>query len=263
MEFILTSDFKAIATEIASLVFPTSQFLVLSKEFGVVNLAITFKKHRDFSDNFRIRFYHILKTLTISGYSKPGIVHLNFYPGNNNYYEWRNGGGHTINKPPCVGERFEFLARKFYPFLQEFFLGEVFDNFFISKEFENAATEVVTQAFPQFDFSLNYSKKINKELYLNFRGGRNIKFKTLKIAQETFRNTESILFNIDFRSHAKCLAIDTKWDGEQYLLFYNSIGYLSWSTLQLENINSPATFGKQFENIAVKIYPILQEFFPG
>ncbi|MBO3462537.1 hypothetical protein G7B40_028105 [Aetokthonos hydrillicola Thurmond2011] len=263
MEFILTSDFQTIATEIASLVFPKTQFQVLSKEIGVGNVAITFKNPRDFSDNFRIRFYPKLKTLTVSGYSQQGIVHFNFYAENNNNCEWRNGGGSKIDRPSCVGERFEFLAKKFYPFLQEFFLGEVFDNFFISREFENAATEVATQAFPGFDFSLSYSKQRNKELYLSFRGARNIKLKTLKIPTKVPLTPESIYFNIDFRSHAKCLAIDTVWEGEQYLLFYNSIGNLSWSTLLLENINSPAKFGKEFENIAVTIYPILQEFFPG
>ena len=261
MDFILTSGFQAVAAEIASLVFPKTQFQVLSKEVGIGNIAITFKNPKHFSENFRVKYYPKLKTLVISGYCREGIVHLNYIPDNN--YDWRNGGGHVIDKPSSVGEKFEFLANKFYSLLQEFFLGEVFENFFISHEFETAATEVAAQAFPLFNFSLSYSKIREKELYLNFKGERSFKTKTLKIRPEIFLQRESILFNIDFRSRAKCLAINTKWDGEQYLLFYNSIGYLSWSTIQLDKISPPLAFGKEFETIAIKLYPILQEFFPG
>ncbi|MDF5718942.1 MAG: hypothetical protein PUP91_00325 [Rhizonema sp. PD37] len=260
MKFLLTSDFQTVATEIASLVFPKTEFQVLFKETGIGKISMTFKNPKHFADNFRIKFCSKLKTLTISGYSKEGIVHLNYLPENN--YDWRNGGEHTISKPSSVGEKFEFLASKFYPVLQEYYLGDVFENFFISQEFETAATSVVAEAFPQFHFSLSYSENVEKEPCLNFKGQRN-ETKILKFKQKTFQTTESILFNVDFRHRAKCLAINTRWDGEQYVLFYNSIGNLSWSTLHSDKINPPSAFGKEFESIAVKLYPLLQEFFPG
>lgn len=260
MKFLLTSDFQTVATEIASLVFPKTQFQVLFKETGTGKISITFKNPQHFADNFRIKFCSKLKTFTISGYSKEGIVHLHYLPENN--YEWRNGGEYTISKPSSVGEKFEFLASKFYPVLQEYYLGDVFENFFISHEFETAVTSIVAEAFPQFHFSLSYSKNVEKELCLNFQGQRN-ETKILKPRQDIFSTTESILFDVDFRNCAKCLAINTRWDGEQYVLFYNSIGILSWSTLHLNKINPPSAFGKEFESIAVKLYPLLQEFFPA
>ncbi|MDF5721791.1 MAG: hypothetical protein PUP91_15185 [Rhizonema sp. PD37] len=259
MKFLLTSDFRTVAIEIVSLVFPKTPFQVLFKEIGTGKISITFKNPKYFADNFRIKFCSKLKTLTISGYSKEGIVHLNYLPENN--YEWRNGGEYTISKPSSVGEKFEFLASIFYPVLQEHYLGDVFENFFISQEFETAATSIVAEAFPQFYFNLSYSKNVEKELSLNFKGQRN-ETKILQTRQGIFQTTESILFNVDFRNRAKCLAINTRWDGEQYVLFYNSIGNLSWSTLHSEKINSPSAFGKEFESVAVKLYPLLQEFFP-
>ncbi|MHC5777966.1 hypothetical protein [Nostoc sp.] len=41
-------------------------------------------------------------------------------PANN--YDWFNAKGYTITRPDSIAEKFEFLARKFYPFFEEFFL---------------------------------------------------------------------------------------------------------------------------------------------
>lgn len=257
MNFKLSSDFEAIAAEIAAMVYPKTQFQFLVKEIGIGNLAITFKNPRHFSQNFRIKFYPKLKTLIVSGYSPEGMVHLTYVPDHN--YDWRNGGGFKINKP-SVGEKFEFLAGKFYPFLQEFFLPEV-STFTIPNEFETSIAGIASQVFPQYHFSLKYCKNQNKEVYLNFIGDRNPETQTLDFRPETFGQKESISFDVDFRSNPKCLSINTKWNDEQYLLFYHSLGYLSWNTLQLENINPPSVLGKRIETIAVKLYPLLQEFF--
>ncbi len=263
MNFLFTSDFKTVAAQYASLVFPTIQFQVLCKKIGSGNVAIIFKNHKYFADNFRIKFFPRLKKITISGYSKEGIFQLNYSPENN--YEWQNGSNSLINKPACVGDKFELFARKFYTLLQEFFLSEGFgfDDLSIFSEFETAATEIAVRAFPLFHFRLSYSKNRQKELNLNFRGDRRLEIRSLRIETLAFHKPESILFNIDFLSQAKCLVLNVKWESDQYLLFYNSSGYLSWSKLHFKNINPPAVFGKEFETIAIQIYPLLQEFFPG
>lgn len=257
MNFILPSDFKAAAAAAAALVFPKTQFQLFSKEIGIGNLAITFKNPKHFSENFRIKFYIKLRTLVISGYSSEGIVHLTYTPDDN--YEWRNGYGFKINKPSSVGDKFEFLARRFYPLLQEFFIREDFINFPLSHEFETAAASVAVQAFPQYYFNLSYWKYKERELYLHFQGDRNQEIKTLAIKLDPLQQQESILFDVDFRCPT-CLTLNTKWDDEQYLLFYHSRGFLSWSTLQLDTINPPSACGEKFETIAIKLYPLLQEF---
>lgn len=258
MNFKLSSDFEATAAEIAAKVFPNTQFQFLVKEIGIGNLAITFKNPRYFAENFRIKFYPKLKTLIISGYSSEGMVHLTYIPENN--YEWRNGGGFKINKPSSVGDKFEFLAVKFYPFLQEFFLLEVC-TCTVPWVFESSVAIIASEVFPQFHFSLKYWKNQNKEVYLHLRGDRNPESETLDNRADTWEQKQSICFGVDFRSDPKCLSINTKWNDEQYLLFYHSLGYLSWNTLQLENINPPSVLGKRIETIAVKLYPLLQEFF--
>ncbi|MEH2279551.1 MAG: hypothetical protein V7K40_33445, partial [Nostoc sp.] len=35
--------------------------------------------------------------------------------------DWYNGKGYKIARPDCIGEKFELLANKFYPFFEEFF----------------------------------------------------------------------------------------------------------------------------------------------
>ena len=121
MNIILDPDFQAAATNIVALVFPTTHFQLLSQKIGSDNLVITFKTQRHFSENFRLRFFPKTKTLTLSGYYKEGMAHLNYIPVD--HYNWLHGKGYKITSPHCIGEKFEFLANKFYPFLEEFFLG--------------------------------------------------------------------------------------------------------------------------------------------
>ncbi len=103
----------------AALVLPKTQFQLLSPKIGNDNLSMTFKG-RHFSENFKLRFFPKIKTLILSGYYKEGMAHLIYTPANN--YNWLNGRGYEINSPGCIGEKFQFLVNKFYPFLEEFFL---------------------------------------------------------------------------------------------------------------------------------------------
>jgi hypothetical protein len=121
MDVLLSSEFELVATSIAALAFPKTHFQLFSKKLGKDNLAITFKSETHFSENFRIRFFPKLKTLTLSGYSTAGMSHLNYMPTNN--YDWFDSHGYKITAPSDIGEKLEFLAKKFYPFLEEFFLG--------------------------------------------------------------------------------------------------------------------------------------------
>ena len=145
----LIGDFKVAATEIIALVFPKTGFKVLCQEIGVGNIAITFHNSKQFSDNFRIKYYVKLETLIISGYSSERTVHLIYQATNN--YTWRNECGVAIDKPSCLGEKLEFLARKFFLVLQEFYLGEVFDSFSILPEFENKATSFTNWTCSEFN----------------------------------------------------------------------------------------------------------------
>ncbi|MBR8838165.1 MAG: hypothetical protein DSM106950_30225 [Stigonema ocellatum SAG 48.90 = DSM 106950] len=112
---------QKISSDHAALIFPASQFHSLSPKIGSDNLAITFKSQKHFSESFRVRFFPKITTLTVSGYYKEGMAHLIYIPANN--YNWLNGRGYQIKSPDGIGEKFEFLANKFYPFLEEFFLG--------------------------------------------------------------------------------------------------------------------------------------------
>lgn len=110
--------FQTIGKGHAALVLPKPQFQLLSSQIGNDNLSITFKgKH--FSENFKLRFFPKIKILTLSGYYEEGMAHL-IYTLDNNYH-WLNGKGYEISKPDCIGENFEYLAKKFYPFLEEFY----------------------------------------------------------------------------------------------------------------------------------------------
>lgn len=120
MNTILTPDFQVAAANIAALVFPKTQFHLLSQKIESDNLAITFKSQTHFSENFRLKFFPKIRTLILSGYSQKGISHLNYLPASN--YNWLNGCGDKIMFPYCIGEKFELLANKFYPFLEEFFI---------------------------------------------------------------------------------------------------------------------------------------------
>lgn len=138
MHNVLIGDFKTAATEIIALVFPKTEFKVLCQEIGIGNVAITFHNPKHFSDTFRIKYYVKLKTLIISGYSNEQTVHLIYQATNN--YTWRNECGVAIEKPYSLGEKLEFLARKFFLVLQEFYLGKVFDSFSIVSESETTTT---------------------------------------------------------------------------------------------------------------------------
>ncbi|MBD2775842.1 hypothetical protein [Iningainema tapete] len=255
MNLLLISDFKSVASEITAQVFPKTQFQVLFKEMGNGNITITFKSSTHFANNFRIKFNIRTRNLIISGHSHTVIVHLNYI--NKSNYAWYDQSGLAIPKPTDIGEKLELLARNFSVILPEFYQGEVFE-FSTYHEFENAATAVAEQIFTQFNFSLNYRKNRENSLCLNYCGEKNLERET-----EIFAQQESIFFNVDFRSRAKCLAIHTRWCGEQYLLVYLSQGDLHWSTLRSPDMNTQLVYRQEFENIAFRLYPLLQEFFPG
>ncbi len=151
MNNVLFGDFKTVATEIITLVFPKTDFKVLCQEIGIGNIAITFYNPKNFSDNFRIKYYVKLRTLIISGYSNERTVNLIYQTENN--YSWRNESGLTINKPCSIGEKLELLAMKFLPILQEFYLGRVFENFSISHDLKTVSTSIADRTF--FEFTQN------------------------------------------------------------------------------------------------------------
>ncbi|MFH7029800.1 MAG: hypothetical protein ACHBN1_31675 [Heteroscytonema crispum UTEX LB 1556] len=112
---------EKIGSSHAALILPKTQYELLSRIIGSDNLSITFKNPRKFSENFRLRFFPKIKTLILSGHYKDGMAHLMYIPANN--YTWFNATkGYAINSPDCIGEKLEFLANKFYPFLEEFFI---------------------------------------------------------------------------------------------------------------------------------------------
>lgn len=121
MNITQSSEFETVAANIAGLAFPKTQFQLLYQKIGNNNLILTFKSKKHFSENFRVSFFPKVRTLIVSGYCQAGMFHLNYNPANN--YEWFNGNGYKITSPCDMGEKLEFLAKKFYPFLEEFFLG--------------------------------------------------------------------------------------------------------------------------------------------
>ncbi|MFH7027822.1 MAG: hypothetical protein ACHBN1_21095 [Heteroscytonema crispum UTEX LB 1556] len=117
---------QTIGSAHAALIIPKNQYQLLSQTIGNKNLSITFKNQRNVSENFQLRFFPKIKTLIISGYYEKDMVHLIYISSNsnmNNNYNWLNSRGYEINSPDCIGEKFEFLANKLYPFLEEFFIG--------------------------------------------------------------------------------------------------------------------------------------------
>lgn len=105
----------------AALVLPKTQFQLLSSKVGSDNLSLNFKNKKHFADNFRLIFLPKIKTLIFSAHYLQGIAHLIYIPGNS--FNWLDSRGYGINYPDGIGEKLEFLASKFYPFLEEFFLG--------------------------------------------------------------------------------------------------------------------------------------------
>lgn len=69
--------------------------------------------------NFKVNYLPKINILTISGYYKEGTAYLCYSPAMNP--DWYNGRGYKIARPDCIGEKFELLANKFYPFFEEFF----------------------------------------------------------------------------------------------------------------------------------------------
>ncbi|MBP5977168.1 hypothetical protein HW132_31695 [Brasilonema sp. CT11] len=118
--YTIQPDIHEEAAKIAALVFPTTQFQLFSQKIETESLSVIFKG-RHFSENFRLQFFPKINTLLLSGYYKEGMAHLTYTPSNK--YNWRDGRGFKISSPDGIGEKFEFLANEFYPFLEEFFLG--------------------------------------------------------------------------------------------------------------------------------------------
>ncbi|BAZ17428.1 hypothetical protein NIES4071_93060 [Calothrix sp. NIES-4071] len=107
----------------AAFIFPKNKYDLLAPKVGNNNLSITFKKEKIIGRNvnFSVCFFPKINTLTLSGYYSKGMAHLIYTPFNN--HSWLNGKGYDITTPDCVGEKFEFLAPKFYAFFEEFFIG--------------------------------------------------------------------------------------------------------------------------------------------
>ncbi|HYX13604.1 MAG TPA: hypothetical protein VE944_04400 [Nostoc sp.] len=136
-------NFQAEVTMIAGQVFSDTQFQLSARKIGKVhaalvvpqiylkslhqdyqniidnNLAITFKSGNRAVGNFQVNYLPKINILTISGYYKEGTAYLCYSPGKNP--DWYNGRGYKIARPDCIGERFELLANKFYPFFEECF----------------------------------------------------------------------------------------------------------------------------------------------
>ncbi len=127
MNITLSSEFELVAANIAAQVFPNTQYQLLAQEIEERELVITFKSQKKFSENFRVRFFLNNKKLILSCYYKESIYHLNYSIANN--YSWSDGLGDRVFSPQSIGEKFEFLAQKFYAVIEEFWLPS-----FLSKE---------------------------------------------------------------------------------------------------------------------------------
>ncbi|MEH1841126.1 MAG: hypothetical protein V7L20_20795 [Nostoc sp.] len=106
----------------AALVVPETYLKSLNKDYQNIvdnNLAITFKSGNRAVGNFQVNYLPKINILTISGYYKDGTAYLCYSPAMNP--DWYNGRGYKIARPDCIGENFELLANKFYPFFEEFF----------------------------------------------------------------------------------------------------------------------------------------------
>lgn len=138
-------DFQTEVTKIAGQVFSDTQFQLSTRRIGKVhaalvvpqvflksldkdykniidnNLAITFKSKNRAVGNFQVNYLPKINILTISGYYKEGMAYLCYSPTIDT--DWYDGRGYKIVCPDDIGEKFELLANKFYPFLEEFFAG--------------------------------------------------------------------------------------------------------------------------------------------
>ena len=136
-------DFQTEITKIAGQVFSNTEFQLSARKIGKVhaalvvpqmylkllhkdsqnifdtNLAITFKSKNRAVGNFQVNYLPKINILTISGYYKDGTAYLCYSPAMNP--DWYNGKGYKIARPDCIGEKFELLANKFYPFFEECF----------------------------------------------------------------------------------------------------------------------------------------------
>ena len=120
MNILLSSEFEVVVANIAAQVFPKTQYRLLAQTFRYDELVITFKSQKHFSENFRVRFLPKNKNLTLSCHYKGKMYHLNYVTADN--YSWSDGLGDRVFSPFNVGEKFESLAKKFYPVLEEFWL---------------------------------------------------------------------------------------------------------------------------------------------
>ncbi|BAZ10722.1 hypothetical protein NIES4071_25450 [Calothrix sp. NIES-4071] len=113
---------QATCSDIA-FIFPSNEYEFLAPEIGCNNLSITFKKEKHIGKNinFSVCFFPKIKAVTLSGYYSQGMAHLIHTPYKT--WNWFNGKGYKITTPDCIGDKFEFLAPKFYTLFEEFFLG--------------------------------------------------------------------------------------------------------------------------------------------
>ncbi|BDI14206.1 hypothetical protein ANSO36C_00080 [Nostoc cf. commune SO-36] len=114
---------RIIGSTHAGLVLPKNQFKLLPSKIGNYNLTINFKSQNHALENFQVNFFPKINTLTLLAYYKDGTANLRYQPDNN--YNWFNARGYEITRPDSIGEKFELLAREFYPFFEEFFLEQL------------------------------------------------------------------------------------------------------------------------------------------
>lgn len=120
MNIPLDSQFEVVAANIAAQVFPKTQYQLLAKTIGSRELVITFKSQKHCCENFRVRFFPKNKNLIVSCHYKETMYHLNYVTANN--YSWSDKHGDRVFSPFDIGEKFESLAKKFSPVLEEFWL---------------------------------------------------------------------------------------------------------------------------------------------
>lgn len=120
MNITLSLEFEVVAANIAAQVFPKIKYQLSAQKIGNHELVITFKSQKHFSENFRVRFSPENKKLILFCHYKDTMYHLNYEEVNN--YHWSDGLGSRVFSPHYIGEKFESLANKLYPVLEEFWL---------------------------------------------------------------------------------------------------------------------------------------------
>ncbi|WP_017316308.1 hypothetical protein [Mastigocladopsis repens] len=132
----------------------------------------------------------------------------------------------------------------------------------LSLDFEVVSTEIAAQAFPEFRFICSYRQPpIKQKLSLKFQGNKNCGTNILVTNTSSFHRQGTISLDIDFYAHSRCLSIETRFEDKKYSVFYHSNGYLFWSINNKRDITPPSILEKEFEYIATKLYPVLEEFF--